>query len=112
MSILFFGVGLFFYIGLVIALPREDEFHTRLDSRVLGVCSRLSRNLGMDVGLVRFITICVGELDEIFPKSLATKLSSKVTKKITIHGRFKRPEAIRQMVVEAGFKGKLFFCDT
>jgi len=57
--VLFFGVGIGLYIMLAIALPREDKVLQAIDPMLLGVCSRISRKTDMDVGVVRFITLCL-----------------------------------------------------
>lgn len=54
-SVLFFGVGILFYILAALSLPRKDELSRAHESRFLGVCSRISRRTDIDVGLVRFI---------------------------------------------------------
>ena len=56
-SILAFGTGLLLYAVMAFCLPREDRQHLAHDKRILGVCSRISRASGLDVGLVR--TACV-----------------------------------------------------
>ena len=55
-SILFFGTGIFAYLLLAIALPREGGESPYAD-RVLGVCSRISLRSGLEVGLVRFLAL-------------------------------------------------------
>lgn len=52
-SVLALGTGVLLYVVLAFSLPREDRLATAHDKRVLGVCSRLSRASGIDVGLVR-----------------------------------------------------------
>lgn len=54
---LFGGVGIWFYILLAIALPRQDKIDSAYEPRVLGVCSRLARRIDVEVGLVRLITL-------------------------------------------------------
>lgn len=56
-SILCFGTGLAAYFVLAIALPREDKLHKAMNRRVLGVCSRISRRTGIEVGLVRAVAL-------------------------------------------------------
>lgn len=56
-TILAYGTGFLLYVVLAFCLPREDRVHAAYDKRVLGVCSRLSRATGIDVGLVRATTV-------------------------------------------------------
>jgi phage shock protein PspC (stress-responsive transcriptional regulator) len=60
LSTLFLGVGLGFYIILAIALPRADKGVQALDPRLLGVCSKISLRTDLEVGIVRFLAICLG----------------------------------------------------
>ncbi len=55
--ILFYGTGLLFYLIMAYALPRSDKVPAAKEKRYLGVCSRLSRKIGMDIGLIRALTI-------------------------------------------------------
>ncbi len=56
-SLLFFFTGGLVYLGLAIALPREDRLENGYTKRVLGVCSRIAVRSQMDVGLVRFFCL-------------------------------------------------------
>jgi len=56
-TVLFFGTGLLFYFIMAYALPRSDRLDVAGDKRYLGVCSRLARKSGMDVGLIRALAI-------------------------------------------------------
>jgi phage shock protein PspC (stress-responsive transcriptional regulator) len=56
-TVLFFGTGLFLYIVLAIALPREDRLAEASGKRVLGVCGRIARVTGLEVGVVRTLAI-------------------------------------------------------
>lgn len=58
-SILFFGAGLFVYLGLAIALPREDDYESQNEEKILGVCLRMAERMNMSVGLVRFLALVV-----------------------------------------------------
>lgn len=58
LSTICFGFGAGVYILLAISLPREDEYWRAYDRRILGVCSRLARKIDLEVGLVRFLTLC------------------------------------------------------
>ena len=59
LSVIFFGFGIFLYLGLAIALPREDKLIEAKKDRILGVCSRISERSQIDVGLVRFACLAV-----------------------------------------------------
>ena len=56
-SILAFGTGVFVYILLIFALPKEDQVHLAQNEKLLGVCTRLSNKLHIEVGLVRFAAL-------------------------------------------------------
>lgn len=56
-TVLFFGTGLLFYLIMAYALPRSDKLAGANSKRYLGVCSKLSRKVGMDIGLVRALTV-------------------------------------------------------
>jgi phage shock protein PspC (stress-responsive transcriptional regulator) len=56
-SILFLGFGLFFYVLLAIALPRENDFESALKPRVLGVCLQVAERNDLDIGLTRLIAL-------------------------------------------------------
>ncbi len=45
------------YLFLGIALPKEEELPMARQPKLLGVCSRLSQNLDLDIGLVRFLAL-------------------------------------------------------
>lgn len=62
MSILFFGAGLMLYLMLAISLPREDKTVQALDSWIFGVCSRIAIRTDVEVGIVRFVAICLAFL--------------------------------------------------
>ena len=57
LSVFLFGSGIFLYLLLSMVLPREDKLDRYEESKVLGVCLKLSRNYGVDPGLVRLITV-------------------------------------------------------
>lgn len=57
LSVLCLGAGLGLYILLAICLPREDKQAEALEPRVLGVCSRISKRIDMEVGIVRVLAI-------------------------------------------------------
>ena len=56
-SVLFFGAGLVLYFILAIGLSREDKIQEGQSKKVLGVCLRISKNAGVDVGMVRVLTM-------------------------------------------------------
>lgn len=58
-SVLFLGAGLGLYILLAICLPREDKTVEALDSRILGVCSKIALRTDVEVGVVRFIAVAM-----------------------------------------------------
>ncbi|MCJ8275337.1 MAG: PspC domain-containing protein [Bdellovibrionales bacterium] len=60
MSILFFGVGLFFYFICAFCLPVEGKEHLVDEGKILGVCARLSEKFDMDVGLLRILAVIIG----------------------------------------------------
>ena len=59
LSVLFFGAGLGLYLILAISLPREDKIVEALDPRLLGVCCKIALRTDVEVGVVRFLTICL-----------------------------------------------------
>lgn len=59
-SILCLGAGLFMYFILAFCLPLEGQEEEALKPRILGVCSRLSQRMDLDVGLVRALAIVIG----------------------------------------------------
>lgn len=62
LTVLFYGTGILFYLILVFALPREDRLPEARQKRFLGVCARISRKTGIDIGLVRALTVLLGLL--------------------------------------------------
>lgn len=54
---LFFGTGILLYLILAATLPREDRLGQAQRQRVMGVCARLSRSSGIDVGALRAMTV-------------------------------------------------------
>jgi phage shock protein C len=59
-SVFLFGTGLLLYVVLAICLPREDELTQAYEKRVMGVCHRIAVNTGMEIGLVRTLTVFMG----------------------------------------------------
>ncbi len=57
LSVFLFGSGIFLYLLMSMVLPREDKLDSFEDAKFLGVCLKLSRNYGIDLGLVRLITV-------------------------------------------------------
>lgn len=57
LSVFLFGSGIFIYLLMSMVLPREDKLERYEESKFLGVCLKLSRNYGVDLGLVRLITV-------------------------------------------------------
>ncbi len=58
-SVLFLGAGFWLYILLAISLPREDKTIQALDSKLLGVCAKIAVRTQLEIGIVRFLTICL-----------------------------------------------------
>jgi len=56
-SVIFFGVGIGFYIILALCLPREDQLAQAYDTRIMGVSARLALRFDLDVGLVRTLSL-------------------------------------------------------
>jgi phage shock protein PspC (stress-responsive transcriptional regulator) len=54
-TVLFAGSGIFVYILIACALPRESE--TVVKPRISGVCVELARRTSTEVGLVRLIAL-------------------------------------------------------
>jgi phage shock protein C len=52
-ALLWFGCGLPLYLALAICLPRVDQLDQALNSKLLGVCARISDKYAVEVGLVR-----------------------------------------------------------
>lgn len=61
-SVLFLGFGLGLYIMLALSLPREGQITGAYDSKLLGVCARISRKTGLEPGVVRFLALLLGLL--------------------------------------------------
>ncbi|MGE0631078.1 MAG: PspC domain-containing protein [Pseudobdellovibrionaceae bacterium] len=57
--ILWFGTGLLLYIICALSLPREDKIPAAMNGKILGVCAKLSKKLDVEIGVVRFIAICL-----------------------------------------------------
>ncbi|MBX9769644.1 MAG: PspC domain-containing protein [Bdellovibrionales bacterium] len=53
------GTGILFYLVAAMTLPIEDEAQLANQKKFLGVCNRLSRLTGLEVGLVRFLTVII-----------------------------------------------------
>jgi phage shock protein PspC (stress-responsive transcriptional regulator) len=58
-SLIFFGAGLWLYLLLAVSLPREDKVVEALSPVILGVCSRIAVKTDVEVGVVRFLAICL-----------------------------------------------------
>lgn len=56
-SFFFFGTGLLLYIILAFSLPREDKMQQAQNSQILGVCWELSKKTGIEVGIIRAMTL-------------------------------------------------------
>lgn len=61
-SIIFFGAGLWLYLMLAMSLPREDKTAEALDPWILGVCSKIAVRTDVEVGVIRFLAICLSLL--------------------------------------------------
>jgi len=62
LSVLFLGAGLGLYLILAISLPREDKAIEAIEPWLLGVCSRIALRTNLEIGIVRFLTICLSLL--------------------------------------------------
>jgi phage shock protein C len=62
LSVLLFGAGIWMYLIMAIAFPREDKAAQALDARFLGVCSKIALRTDLEVGIVRFLAICLALL--------------------------------------------------
>lgn len=62
LSILFLGAGIGLYLILAISLPREDKVVEALSPKLLGVCSKIARRTNIEVGVARFLAICLAFL--------------------------------------------------
>jgi len=51
------GTGVLLYPMLWIALPKTTDLPMAREPKFLGVCSRIQKNIEMDIGLVRFIAL-------------------------------------------------------
>ena len=58
-SILLFGVGLWLYFILAITLPREDKIVEAMEPWLLGVCAKVAIRTHIEVGLARFLAVCL-----------------------------------------------------
>ena len=58
-SVLLFGMGLVFYFICAFCLPLQGHEEEALKPRFLGVCSRLSQKMEVDVGLLRVLTVLI-----------------------------------------------------
>jgi phage shock protein C len=56
-SILALGTGLLAYVILAFTLPREDRIAEAHEKKILGVSGRIARVTGMEIGLVRALTV-------------------------------------------------------
>ena len=57
LSTLVFGTGVFLYAIISFTLPREDRMRLYDRQKFLGVCHRLSRRYGIDLGLIRTLFV-------------------------------------------------------
>lgn len=62
LSVLFLGAGFFLYFMIAISLPREDKQVQALDGKILGVCAKVALRTNLEVGIVRFLAICLALL--------------------------------------------------
>ena len=60
LSVVFLGAGLWLYLIRAVSLPREDKAIEALDPWILGVCSKAAFRTGLEIGIVRFLAICLG----------------------------------------------------
>ncbi|MBT3584641.1 MAG: PspC domain-containing protein [Halobacteriovoraceae bacterium] len=57
LSVLLFGTGLILYPLFALVLPREDELYNYDKKKFLGVCRMISHNYGVELGIVRLVTV-------------------------------------------------------
>lgn len=57
LSLMLFGSGLFFYLLLVLVLPKQHELYYYEAPKFLGVCYDLSYRLNVELSLVRLIVL-------------------------------------------------------
>lgn len=57
LSIALFGTGLALYIIMALVLPREDQILEYRNDKILGVCRRISERSGVELGLIRLVTV-------------------------------------------------------
>lgn len=57
LSLFAFGTGILLYAILAFSLPREDKLAEAASSKILGVCSRIARRSGFEVGAVRALAV-------------------------------------------------------
>lgn len=57
LSVLAFGTGALLYFIFWWTLPREDKVSASYEKRFFGVCARIAKKTGFDVGLVRALTV-------------------------------------------------------
>lgn len=62
LSVFFLGAGVWLYLILGISLPREDKVAEAMEPYLLGVCAKISRRTQVEVGVVRFLAICLSLL--------------------------------------------------
>jgi phage shock protein C len=62
LSVLFLGAGVGLYLMLAISLPREDKTAEAREPWLLGVCSRIAVRSNLEIGVVRFLAICLSFL--------------------------------------------------
>lgn len=56
-GILFLGLSIFIYVGLMFSLPRENEVAQAYQPKILGVCNELSQRFRTEVGITRFLML-------------------------------------------------------
>ena len=56
-GILFLGLSVFVYVGLMFSLPRDNQVAEAYQPKSLGVCNDLSQRFQTEVGLTRFLAL-------------------------------------------------------
>ncbi len=59
LAVLFCGVGVGLYILLAISLPSEGKESEALKPLFLGVCAKIAQRSNLEVGIVRFLCLCL-----------------------------------------------------
>lgn len=56
-SVFAFGTGIFLYLLLALLLPNEEKLSEYQEDKILGVCRRISERTGVELPLIRVLTV-------------------------------------------------------